>query len=333
MLLARLHTFKELIEEKCFDDIYEIIKIYVEENTDKFAGESSTVDDPDESELSDIEVQFVTVHEKPNNQLKFTVVVSAEIEVRQRMPHSYSESDGIGQWFAVECSGVLENGLNHFETHNVSVYNRYRQQKEGKLSEHLVPITYKEQLDDIAEAFLSRHYPEALEQPIAIDVTKLAEKIGLTIEYVHLSKACTFFGQIYFSDSEAKYYDPDSGVYKLMDVGEGTIIVDPNAFFMRNVGCVNNTIVHECVHWDRHNLFFELEKIFNPTAITCQVKEGKKTENNGSPYDWMEWQANHLAPRILMPAKTTKEKIEELIDKKKDTPKWNNRRHLGISHI
>lgn len=317
VLLAKLHTFKELIAEKCFDDIYEIIKTYVDENTDKFAGESSTVNEPDEAELVDIEVQFVTAHEKLNNHLKFTVVVSAEIEVSQRKPHSYSESDGVGQWFAVECSGVLENGLNHFETRNVSVYNRYRQQKEGKLSEYLVPITRKEQLDDIAEAFLSRHYPEALEQPIAIDVKKLAEKMGLRIEYMHLSKACTFFGQIYFSDSEAKYYEPDAGVYKQMDVGKGTIIVDPKDFFMRNVGCVNNTIVHECVHWDRHSLFFELEKIFNPTAkvITCKVKEGKKTGNNGSPYDWMEWQANHLAPRILMPAKTTKEKIEELIGK------------------
>jgi len=238
--LARLYTFKELIEDKCFDDIYEIIRIYVEDNPDKFAGESSTVDDPDEAELSDIEAQFVIVHEKPNNHLKFTVVVSAEIEISQRMPHSYSESDGIGQWFAVECSGVLENGLNHFETHGVTIYNRYKQQKEGKLSEYLVPITYKEQLDDIAEAFLIRHYPEALEKPIAIDVIKLAEKMGLTIEYLHLSKACTFLGQIYFSNSEVKYYDPDSGVYKSMDVDKGTIIVDPNTFFLSGKGRKEN---------------------------------------------------------------------------------------------
>ena len=59
--MFKLHTFKELIEDKCFDDIYEIIKIYVEENSDKVAGKSSRVDDLEEAELVDIEVQFVTV--------------------------------------------------------------------------------------------------------------------------------------------------------------------------------------------------------------------------------------------------------------------------------
>ncbi|MBN2795119.1 MAG: ImmA/IrrE family metallo-endopeptidase [Clostridia bacterium] len=315
--MARLYTFKELVEDKCYDEIFEAIKVYVEENLDKFTGESDQVYDPDEAELSDIRVQFVTIHENPNSHLKFEVVVSAEIEVCQRMPHSYSESDGISQWFTVECSGDFNDGLKNFQTHDVEIYYRHKQKKEGKLSEYLVPITYKEMLDDVAEDFLTRHYSEALDEPTPIDVEELAERMGLSIEYIHLSKSCTVFGQIYFSDSEAKFYDNEAGIYRLMDVERGTIIVDPNVFFMRNVGSVNNTIVHECVHWDRHCLFFELEKIYNPMSkvITCQVKEGKKTENNGSPYEWMEWQANHLAPRILMPAKTTKQKIEELIKK------------------
>ncbi len=315
--MGKLHTFKGLIEEQCFDDIFEALNAYIEQNPDKFAGESNTIDDPDEAELSDMRMQFVTVHEHPNNHLKFEVVVSAEIEISQRMPHSYSDSDGITQWFSVECSAELKDGLNHFQIYDIEIYYRHKQKKEGKLSEYLVPITYKEMLDDVAEDFLSRHYPEALEKPVPIKVEDLVERMGLSIEYIHLSKTCTVFGQIYFADAEAKFYDSEDGVYKQKDVQRGTIIVDPNVFFMRNVGSVNNTIIHECVHWDRHSLFFELEKIFNPIskAITCQVKEGKKTENDGTPYEWMEWQANHLAPRILMPAKTTKQKIEELIEK------------------
>lgn len=315
--MLKLHTFKELIEEQCFDEIFESIKIYVEENPDKFEGESNIVEEPEEAELSDIEIQFITVMEKPNNHLEFDVVASAEIVVSQRMPHSYSESDGIEQWFCVGCSGMLDNGLKNFEVHEVNIYTGSRFKKEGMLSEYLVPITYKEQLDDIAEDFLKRYYPKALEKPIAIPVTELAESMGLKIEYVHLSKSCTVFGQVYFSDCEAQFYDYESRSYKPMEVKKGTIIVDPNTFFMRNVGSVNNTIIHECVHWDRHRLFFELEKIYNPMvkAITCQVNERKKSENNGTPYEWMEWQANSLAPRILMPAKTTKQKIEELIEK------------------
>lgn len=333
--MAKLYTFKELIEFQCINNIFESVKIYVEENPDKFEGESNTVDKPEEAELSDIEIQFVNVMERPNNHLTFDVVVSAEIEVRQRMPHSYSESDGIEQWFCACCSATLKNGLHNFQVLEVHIYNKSRYLKEDRLSEYLVPITYKKQLDDIAEYFLKKYYPEALEEPIAIDVTELAERMELTIEYVHLSKSCTVFGQIYFSDYEAKFYDYEAGLYRPMDVKKGTIIVDPNAYFMRNLGSVNNTIVHECVHWDRHKLFFELEKVFNTTVkvITCQVKEGKRTENNGSPYEWMEWQANHLAPRILMPAKTTKQKVEELIDKNKKILPGANRADIIESVI
>ncbi|MBU5300473.1 helix-turn-helix transcriptional regulator [Clostridium sporogenes] len=317
--MGKIHTFKELIQKQCYDEIFESARIYVEENPDRFKGESNIVDEPEEAELSEIEIQFISVTEKPNYNLEFDVVVSAEIEVHQRMPHSYSESDGIVQWLRVCCSATLKNGLHNFKTLEVHIYNKFRTPKEGKLSEYLVPITYKEQLDDIAQDFLRRYYPKALEKPMAIPVTELAESMGLKIEYTNLSKSCTVFGQIYFSDCKTQFYYCEKRRYEPMDIKEGTIVVDPKVFFMRNVGSVNNTIIHECVHWDRHNLFFQLEKIFNPIAkaITCQVSERKKSENDGTPYEWMEWQANHLAPRILMPATTTKAKIKELIKKNK----------------
>lgn len=124
--MARLYTFKELIEDKCYDEIFEATRAYVEENPDKFSEESDLVDDPDEAELLDISVQFVTIHENPNSHLKFEVVVSAEIEVCQRMPHSYSESDGISQWFTINCSGDLNGGLNNFQTYDVEIYYRHK---------------------------------------------------------------------------------------------------------------------------------------------------------------------------------------------------------------
>jgi len=122
---------------------------------------------------------------------------------------------------------------------------------------------------------------------------------------------------MYFSDCEVPYYDNESWAYKTMEVSRGTILVDPNVFFMRSVGSMNNTIIHECVHWDLHRKFFELEKMYNreARAISCWVQEGARPEKHRTPLDWMEWHANALAPRILMPAKQTKQKIEELIAK------------------
>lgn len=93
------------------------------------------------------------------------------------------------------------------------------------------------------------------------------------------------------------------------------MLVDPKVFFMRNIGCVNNTIIHECVHWDRHSKFFELQKLFNKNlnSISCHVVEGERPEEKRNALQWMEWQANALAPKILMPAEMTKRKIEELL--------------------
>lgn len=83
---------------------------------------------------------------------------------------------------------------------------------------------------------------------------------------------------------------------------------------MRNLGAVNNTIVHECVHWDKHRKALELERLYNSSAtkIKCQVVGGIKDDERNAT-DWMEWQANSLAPRIQMPLGMFKTKAFELI--------------------
>jgi pentatricopeptide repeat protein len=86
---------------------------------------------------------------------------------------------------------------------------------------------------------------------------------------------------------------------------------------MRNTGTANNTIIHGCVHWDRHRKAFELLSLLEGTAkhISCEIVEG---EYNGiapseSALKWMEWQANQLAPRILMQKKTTVKMYGQLL--------------------
>ena len=88
---------------------------------------------------------------------------------------------------------------------------------------------------------------------------------------------------------------------------------------MRNIGSTNNTVIHECVHWDKHYKFFELQKLLNPDiqAISCAVVEDYKKKSNEleDELSWMEWQANALAPKILIPAKTGKAKLSEILNR------------------
>ena len=138
---------------------------------------------------------------------------------------------------------------------------------------------------------------------------EIIKKMGLNIRFKSITKDCSIFGQIYFSDSKLKCYDVYGIKDEILNVKRGTILIDPNVYFIRNIGSMNNTIIHECVHWYLHRKFFELDK--ESSSISYYVKEDKISGK--TQLDWMEWQASALAPRILMPAELTRIKIEELI--------------------
>lgn len=96
-------------------------------------------------------------------------------------------------------------------------------------------------------------------------------------------------------------------------ISKGTILINRDTTFMQSLGGVNNTIIHECVHWEFHKKFFELQHILNPEikntfceTVDYFLKGGILSEE----FEWMEWQANALALRILLPSKTTKQKFD-----------------------
>ncbi|EJV86820.1 hypothetical protein IG3_01710 [Bacillus cereus HuA2-1] len=67
------------------------------------------------------------------------------------------------------------------------------------------------------------------------------------------------------------------------NIDVGTILVNPNVVFMRNIGSERSTIVHECVHHDLHANFFELQKLLgsNVGSVSCEVVEEYGSETVG----------------------------------------------------
>lgn len=314
--MGKIRSFKDVVQEHYYDEIFKELADFIDENPSQLESRSNFVLEPDEASLVDFEVKWVTITSSPDNHLYFYVIVSAEIQIAETVKRN-RETDGLIQWFRISCTSILEDGLQDFGVTDVSIYMKQKESKENRLSEYLVPIISKDELDCVAERFLKKYYPVALEKPTKVPARRIAKIMGLKIAQVHITQLGTIFGQIYFSDSRIKFYDIETGTYKRARVKRGTILIDPDVFFMRNIGSLNNTIIHECVHWDLHKKFFELEKLYNreARAISCQVREGAKPEKNRTPLDWMEWQANALAPRILMPEKQTRVKIDELIAK------------------
>ncbi|GHV42209.1 hypothetical protein FACS1894187_24320 [Synergistales bacterium] len=107
------------------------------------------------------------------------------------------------------------------------------------------------------------------------------------------------------------------------------MIIDPDTFYQRNLGCLNNTIAHECVHWERHRCYhFVLGILDGATTIACRCPVEGQDElkhRDWTDEQWMEWQANAIAPRILLPREPFIAKADELSKSAKRLRFLNNR--------
>lgn len=310
--------FEDYIKDQYDNELRDAVSAFIDENPDALECSTKLVCSPDEAILSDFWVKYVDISDAPGTGVLFDIIVEAEIEVYETTRRG-QEADEDSQWFRISCSADLDDGLHNFQINGVSVYNQNRKHRKDALSESLVPIIYNYMLEDKAGDILQRYYPEALDSPMPLPVETVAERMGLSVQSAHLSKNNTIFGIMCFDDCSIKLYDNSTDTYMPATIKKKTILYDPNVFFMRSLGCVRNTIIHECVHWDKHKKAFDLQKLYNPDSCTirCSVVEGEKSSNERTPEDWMEWQANALAPRILMPIKMVKIKAEEIIARQK----------------
>ena len=175
-----------------------------------------------------------------------------------------------------------------------------------------VPHISRESLDAEATAFLEAYCPEAIKVPTCIPIESIAaDKMKLTVLEYHLSEDLSILGQMCFTDGRAEIYDPDKEEYREIVVKAGTKIIDPDTYAKRNLGSKRNTMAHECFHWHRHRKYHQMAaKIVDSskTAYRCPtVFKDEKLKAEWTDEDWMEWQANNVAPRILMPIETVEQ--------------------------
>ena len=311
--MALHRSFKEYIANRYYNELFSAVSDFLRDNCANLNVSSRSVRTVDNAELSDINVKHAYVDNLPGMKIAFDILLEAEFEISEVDRHT-DRFDEKREWFKLSCSGDLSHNLGDFTISHIEEYN-IRNQQLNPLSDSLVPIIKKEQLETVARSFLELYYPEAIYAPTPIDPLVLTQRMGISFQLRHITSDFSTFGQIFFADCEAEYYDKKTGSSKTIPVTKGTIFVDPDAYFLRNLGSVNNTIVHECVHWDKHRKAFELERLYNENAtqIKCLVVGGVKDTKVWTPTDWMEWQANALTPRIQMPFTQAKVKAAELI--------------------
>ena len=302
--LATYADFKEYLQDVYGQDISEPLEEFAIENPDRVGLEDYyKIED---LEIVDLRVTGATFKALDEDRIEIRTTVNAGVEfsgIYQGERDYYPETIKAN----VIINATLRDGLNDFEIVGVKEYDDFYFQKDKSLSQNMVPYLYEEDVEKVAEDFLQRNYREALEGSMALPVEELAKKMGLMILYGPLDSST--FGRMYFEDDEVDIYPlADVENYEAIErvtVQKGTMIVNPTLCFLRGIGSMNNTIVHECVHWDRHRKAFELWKLLQGgiSHISCEEVAGdyQGIKADEDALKWMEWQANQLAPRILMP--------------------------------
>lgn len=266
--------------------------------------------------IDDLSFQTVRFDDKGDDLIEFDVVISPEIECLVMYgKHHDVESDGVTDlWLSVTCQARLSDDFMHVNVLTIDDYSRKKQEK--PLSGDLIPIIKKDEYDKYATEMLQRFYPEGLQQPCPIDIATMVARMGILLVDRPISKDGSIFGQIYFKDSVARLYDRKTNAIQSIQVPGNTIIVDTDSNSLFSFGCRKLTIAHECVHFYLHKKAFYFAQIFNKNLshIQCQRDGGLFGENVGSRNNWMEIQANGIAPYILMPSKMVLKKVKFLED-------------------
>ena len=317
--MATGRSFAEYVKDKCFNGLYQAAEDYVNEDWELLNLYAPNVHRIGFVEMMDATVQRVYVRDLPETRVAFEVGLELELGVKEGDYH-YDECDQCYPWIRIYCEGDLSCGLDDWEIIRIEPYSK-KSAPPNSMSDALVPYIPYEQLDKVATEFLREYFPAALKitpygkPPVCVDPVKLAESLTLSIKQQRIREDASVFGQIYFEETDAEMFDTNLGEKVPVHVDAKTIVVDPQMYLLRNLGSVNNTIIHECVHWVKHRKVFMLEKLYNANAsnISCEVVGGAASAVAKSATELMEKQANQLTPRIQMPAEPFKVKAKEYI--------------------
>lgn len=279
-------SFTNYIKKTFYNEIYEASENYFLENLEALG---ITDDNDDEVEVTDVEVKYVYAGHRGDGEIDIDILTDVYATVTERTNHYENTSDK-NRWLRVSCIGKPDAGIKNFRVAKVDAYEKGTFSTfKYPLSDKLVPFIWKDDLDKVAKAILKKYEPNALLTPIRIEPETIVKQMGLQIKYETITSDNSIFGQIYFQDNL------ENGI------PAGTVVIEEKLSQLRNAGVVRNTIIHECVHWELHRYALELARAEKEELSVLSTTKDIKEENSSDMISWMEWHAESIAPKILMP--------------------------------
>lgn len=292
---------REYLNKECYDDLHSAVLKCVK-SYHVYLG-SNYIEHPFEYEIEDVSVTSLW-SEIPNPNDNCEVIIHATVNADFTITgyvyidhHKEQDTDSSNRYFSVILKADINDCLIIKSALACPIDEKERFNVNSSGTKSFIPYLKEENMDAKASEILSRFYPEALITPIALDVNRLALNIGLKVLHTVLPDG--IFGQMLFSNKT----DALTGTI----IPSKTILVDDTKSSFNAVMDARCTVVHESLHWILHQNFFKLLHLLNNSlsGIECSSVEEdiESPKKHSDEFKWMEWQANSLTPRILMPAK------------------------------
>ena len=304
----------------CYRPIWTAMSNYIAQHLSLLDLTYSRIKYPDTAFIEDMLLEFTRNIQVNEDTLKFDAILSCTVNITETS-YEGDKSGEISQWLTASCEATITD---HLESLTVTSVHRYIPSRKPispsqNFSANIVPILYKKDLESEAAAFLEKYCPKALETPMPVPITDIAKEMGLEIiEGNRISDDFSVFGEVYFTSGEAEVFDLFKISKRTIRVRRGTILIDAFTFWERNLGCVKNTIAHEVFHWYKHRMYAAIKHIlYGEAFVACRCPSSMiypEKDEEWSDVQRMEWQANNMAPRILMPLKPFQAKVRELYD-------------------
>jgi len=173
-----------------------------------------------------------------------------------------------------------------------------------------VPYIHDDALEEFAEEILLDFSPEILTSPQPFDYMGFAQRyLGLKVEYRRLAYDRKMLGVTAFNAGYIQVINARTGLREAMEVGAGTVVIDPLLRQKRNWPRFRFTLTHEGCHWIAHRKAFSPDNPAGSVGIYenryIAAKEGRadysRSRKDKTSIDRIERQADFLTSAIVMP--------------------------------
>ena len=149
--------------------------------------------------------------------------------------------------------------------------------------------------NEIITAYKAAYVPEK-RLCYQVDAMKLAQLLGLTVDFQSLSPDCSILGMTAPIEACITIFD-DNGEPIMYCLDSSTILIEKKLLHTKAIGRMNFTLAHEMAH---QVLYRKYPDRYGPQQrIICDYRRSEKQKQQVS--DWFEWQADVLAAAMLLP--------------------------------